>query len=107
MRLVVIGDSLSYWSPDGGHNLANPDIFPNVLAKALAHSTSRSWEALIVARSGWSIREFRIGLREDPFLAQQVISASNAIVVQIGSKDSWAVGIPPVLSFMSRYLRPP
>ena len=93
-RVVVLGDSLSYWTPDGPHRLTDPAIFPNRLAADLSRVLHQTWIADIVARQGMSVREMSSTLPVDAFLQEVVLARADLVVIGIGSRDSWAVALP-------------
>jgi lysophospholipase L1-like esterase len=105
-RLVVLGDSLTFHGPEGPLLLADPRLYPNVLAAALARQTHEPWDVAVVARAGWSLRDVWLALQKDVHLQQQVLNGAAAIVLAVGSTDPLPVGIPRAWSALVPYVRP-
>lgn len=105
-RLVVLGDSLCFHGPDQPVPLAEPRLYPNVAARALARASGAPWEAVVVAQAGWSLRELWRALQKDVHLQQQVLLGADAVVLGVGSMDSLPVGLPRVVADALPHLRP-
>jgi len=101
-RLVVLGDSLAFHGPHGPVPLAEPRLYPNRLVAALPGD----WDAVVVARAGWSLREVWVALQKEVHLQQQVLMGAGAVVLGVGSIDPLPVGVPRPLQVSLPYLRP-
>jgi lysophospholipase L1-like esterase len=106
LRLVVLGDSLSFHGPAGPLPLADPRLYPNLLGERLAAGTGRPWDVTVVARAGWGVREAWYALQRDVHLQQQVLVGADAVVLGVGSSDSLSVGVPRPLMAALPFLRP-
>lgn len=98
--LVVVGDSLSYYGPEGGLPADDPRIWPNLVAAELG------WEVELVARIGWTCRDGYWALIGDPRLWAAVPHA-GAVVLAVGGMDTLPSPLPTALREQIRYLRPP
>jgi len=105
-RLVVLGDSLTFHGPGGPLLLADPRLYPNVLAARLARQTHERWEVVVVARAGWCLRDVWLALQKDVHLQQQVLRGADAVVLGVGSTDPLPVGIPRPVTALVPYVRP-
>jgi diglucosylglycerate octanoyltransferase len=105
-RLVVLADSLSFHGPTGPVPLAEPRLYPNVLAGLLADGTGDAWRADVVARAGWGVRELWYALQRDVHLQQQVLLGADAVVLGVGSSDSLSVGVPRPAMAVLPFVRP-
>lgn len=106
-RLVVLADSLSFHGPDGPLPLADPRLYPNLLAAQLPRTSgSEAWEITVVAQAGWGVREAWLALQRDVHLQQQVLDGADAVVLGLGSSDSLSTGVPRPLMATLHFLRP-
>lgn len=94
MRLVVIGDSLSFHGPVGPLPLSDLRLYPNVVARTLAEHTGATCNPVVYGRAGWGVREAWLALQKDVHLQQAVLVGADAVVFGIGSIDSVPVGVP-------------
>lgn len=105
-RLAVIADSLSWHGPDGPLPLSDPRLYPNLVADGLAQALGEPWEAVVVARAGWGVREVWLALQRDVHLQQQVLIGADAVVFGAGSADCLPVGVPRGLLAALPFVRP-
>jgi len=105
-RLVVLGDSLTFHDDTGPVPLAEPRLWPNLPASALQERTAQPWDAVVVARAGWSVRDTWLALQKDVHLQQQVLMGADAVVMAVGSTDQLPVGVPRVVNAALPYVRP-
>lgn len=105
-RLVVLGDSLTFHCDTGPVPLTEPRLWPNLLANELQRRTGERWEAVVVARAGWSVRDSWLALQKDVHLQQQVLIGAGAVVMAVGSTDQLPVGVPRVVNAALPYVRP-
>ncbi|HVM21439.1 MAG TPA: GDSL-type esterase/lipase family protein [Egibacteraceae bacterium] len=105
-RVVVIGDSLTFHGPVGPLPLHDPRLFPNLLATALTEATGDPWQAQVVARAGWGVREAWLALQRDVHLQQDLLIGADAAVFAVGSSDTLPVGIPRGLLATLPFVRP-
>ena len=106
MRVVVIGDSLTFHGPAGPLPLADARLYPNVVAAKLAEALEEPVDLQVVARAGWGVREAWLALTKDVHLQQQLLVGADAVVFAIGSIDAVPVGIPRGLLAGLPYVRP-
>jgi hypothetical protein len=105
-RLVVLADSLCFHGPEGPLPLADPRLYPNLLADELAKETGRAWSVDVVAQAGWGVREAWLALQRDVHLQQQVLAGADAVVLGLGSSDTLSVGVPRPVMAALQFLRP-
>ena len=99
-KLLVLGDSLSYYGPKGGLPADHPDIWPNLVAREFG------WDAEIIARIGWTCRDAYWALVQDPRVWAAVPDA-QAVIIAVGGMDTLPSPLPTALREQIRYLRPP
>lgn len=105
-RLVVLGDSLTWHGPQGPLPVADERLYPNRIAAHLREATGAPWEAVVVARAGWGMRELWHAITKDVHLQQQVLVGAAAVVLGAGSVDTLPVGVPRGLLAGLPYVRP-
>jgi diglucosylglycerate octanoyltransferase len=105
-RLVVLADSLSFHGPEGPLPLADPRLYPNLLAADLSAGTGEPWHVSVVAQAGWGVREAWLALQRDVHLQQQVLLHADAVVLGLGSSDSLSTGVPRPVMAALHFLRP-
>lgn len=98
--LLVLGDSLSYYGPQGGLPADDPRIWPTLAAARLG------LRAHLCARVGWTSRDAWWGLTQDP-VVWAAIPRAAAVVLAVGGMDSLPSPLPTALREQLRYLRPP
>ncbi|NLG56615.1 MAG: SGNH/GDSL hydrolase family protein [Rhodococcus sp.] len=97
--LLVLGDSLSYYGPEGGVPADDPRIWPNIVAREL------DWDLELVARIGWTSRDAWWALTQDPRV-WAAIPRAGAVVLAVGGMDSLPSPLPTPLREQLRYVRP-
>jgi diglucosylglycerate octanoyltransferase len=111
-HVLVFGDSLTFHGPAGPVPLADPRLFPNVLAAALQRSAT--WAAAdscrvradVVARLGWTARDAWWALTKDPVVATVLAPRASALVLAVGQMDQLPAAVPTYLRDGIAYLRP-
>lgn len=85
-RLVLLGDSLTAFTPDGRFRPGSPAMFPHLLAQELATRTAEAWEVDVVAQTWWSVQAAsREAVRSQELRAR--LAGANAVVVAIATAD--------------------
>ncbi|WP_068159620.1 diglucosylglycerate octanoyltransferase [Rhodococcus phenolicus] len=97
--LLVIGDSLSYYGPEGGLPADHPRIWPNLVAAELG------WDVELVARIGWTTRDAWWAMTQDPRVWASIPRA-GAVVLAVGGMDTLPSPLPTALREQLRYVRP-
>jgi diglucosylglycerate octanoyltransferase len=105
-RLVVLADSLSFHGTNGPLPLADPRLYPNVLAERLVEATGERWDVAVVAQAGWGVREAWLALQRDVHLQQQVLLHADAVVFGVGSSDHLSLGVPRPVMAVLHFVRP-
>lgn len=105
-RLVVLGDSLTFHGPEGPLPLADPRLYPNALGSRLGAATGDAWEVVVIARTGFGVRELWLALQRDVHLQQQVLVGADAVVMGVGSMDTATVGLPRPVTALLPFVRP-
>ncbi|SFB27375.1 GDSL-like Lipase/Acylhydrolase family protein [Amycolatopsis marina] len=98
-RILVFADSLSFHGPDGAHAADEPDLWPNVTARALGGSAD------LVGGIGWTARDAWWSLTGDPRVWADLHHA-DVVVLAVGSMDTLPSPLPTYLRTGLRYLRP-
>lgn len=97
--MLVLGDSLSFHGPDGGHPADEPRIWPNVAAREVGGSAD------LFAGIGWTARDAWWALTGDPRVWADLHRA-DVVVLAVGSMDTLPSPLPTYLRTGLRYLRP-
>lgn len=105
-RLLVLADSLSYFGPEGSVPPADPRLYPQVIADALADSTGEPWQVDLVAGLGWTMRDGWWALTKDPRAWGEALPRADAVVIGLGGMDALPAAIPTYLRDGMAYLRP-
>lgn len=98
--LLVLGDSLVFYGPEGGLPADDDRLWPNIVAEKLG---LRAW---VSARVGWTTRDAWWALTQDPVL-WSVIPRAQAVVLAVGGMDSLPSPLPTAVRESFRYVRPP
>lgn len=98
-RLLVFGDSLAFYGPDGGHPADDQRLWPNVAARALDGSVE------LFAGIGWTARDAYWALIGDPTL-WALLPSIDVLVFGLGGMDTLPSPLPTYLRQGIRYLRP-
>jgi hypothetical protein len=99
-RILLLGDSLTFYGPTGPELLTDPRLFPNVMASALGA------EVDVVARLGWTTRDAWWAMTKDPRVWSILLPNADALVVTVGGMDHLPASIPTYLREGIPYLRP-
>ncbi|ATE52886.1 MULTISPECIES: diglucosylglycerate octanoyltransferase [Actinosynnema] len=99
MRLLVIGDSLTFHGPAGPLPADDPGLWPNVAAAALGG------RAELVAGFGWTARDAWWALTGDPRV-WALLPRTDVLVLAVGHMDTLPSPLPTYLRQGLRYLRP-
>ena len=99
MRLLVLGDSLSFHGPRTAHPVDEPRLWPHVAAAVLGGTAD------LHAGLGWTARHAWTAVRTDPRVWASVRTA-DALVLGIGGMDSLPSPLPTALRELIPVLRP-
>jgi hypothetical protein len=99
-RVLVVADSLAFHGPEQPELLTHPDLYPNVLARAL------DAEVDVVSRFGWTARDAWWALTKDPNVYSILLPRADAVVLGVGGMDSLPASLPTYLREGIAYLRP-
>ncbi|WP_309115074.1 diglucosylglycerate octanoyltransferase [Saccharothrix sp.] len=99
MRLLVLGDSLTFHGPQGPLPADHPQLWPNVAAAALGGHTE------LVAGFGWTARDAWWALTGDPRV-WSLLPRTDVLVLAVGHMDTLPSPLPTFLRQGLRYLRP-
>lgn len=99
MRLLVLGDSLTFHGPQGPLPADHPRLWPNVAASALGG------HAELVAGFGWTARDAWWALTGDPRV-WSLLPRTDVLVLAVGHMDTLPSPLPTFLRQGLRYLRP-
>ncbi|MER5262889.1 diglucosylglycerate octanoyltransferase [Actinosynnema sp. NPDC002837] len=99
MRLLVLGDSLSFHGPQGPLPADHPRLWPNVAASALGG------HAELAAGFGWTARDAWWSLTGDPRV-WSLLPRTDVLVLAVGHMDTLPSPLPTYLRQGLRYLRP-
>ncbi|GAA0242036.1 GDSL-type esterase/lipase family protein [Saccharothrix mutabilis subsp. mutabilis] len=99
MRLLVLGDSLTFHGPRGPLPADHPRLWPNVAASALGG------HAELVAGFGWTARDAWWALTGDPRV-WSLLPRTDVLVLAVGHMDTLPSPLPTFLRQGLRYLRP-
>lgn len=97
--VLVFGDSLSFYGPDGGHAADDTRLWHSVAARELGG------RADLYARIGWTARDVWWALTGDPRVWAELQHA-DVVVLAVGSMDSLPSPLPTFLRTGLPYLRP-
>lgn len=96
MRLLVLGDSLTFHGPDAAHPPSDPRLWPNLAAD----------HADVVAQIGWMSRDVWWSLTRDPKVWGEYLPGADALMLAIGGMDALPAAIPTYLRQGISYVRP-
>jgi hypothetical protein len=99
MRVLVLGDSLSFHGPATAHPADEPRLWPHVAATGLAGTAD------LHAGLGWTARHAWGAVRTDPRVWASVMHA-DAFVLGVGGMDSLPSPLPTALRELIGVLRP-
>ena len=100
MRVLVVGDSLTFHGPDQAHPPGDPRLWPNLLAADLGGDVD------VAAGVGWTAREAWWALTRDPKLWGEYLPRAQALVIAVGGMDALPAAIPTYLRQGISYIRP-
>jgi len=96
VRLLVLGDSLTFHGPDQAHPPSDPRLWPNIAAD----------DADVVAQIGWTARDAWWALTRDPKVWGEYLPQAQALVLAVGGMDALPAAIPTYLRQGLSYIRP-
>ncbi|MCP2204225.1 diglucosylglycerate octanoyltransferase [Lentzea flava] len=99
MRLLVLGDSLSFFGPSGPLPADHPRLWHNICAAELGGS------AELAAGFGWTARDAWWALTGDPRI-WSLLPRTDVLVFAVGSMDTLPSPLPTYLREGLRYVRP-
>ncbi len=99
MRLLVLGDSLSFFGPSGPLPADHPRLWHNICATTLGGS------AELAAGFGWTARDAWWALTGDPRI-WSLLPTTDVLVFAVGSMDTLPSPLPTYLREGLRYVRP-
>ncbi|MFC5060974.1 diglucosylglycerate octanoyltransferase [Actinomycetospora atypica] len=99
MRLLVLGDSLSFHGPRTAHPVDEPRLWSHVAAAVLGGTAD------LHAGLGWTARHAWTAVRTDPRVWASVRTA-DALVLGIGGMDSLPSPLPTAVRELIPVLRP-
>ncbi|MFD7653218.1 diglucosylglycerate octanoyltransferase [Actinosynnema sp. NPDC059797] len=99
MRLLVLGDSLTFHGPRGPLPADHPRLWPNVCAAALGG------HAELAAGFGWTARDAWWSLTGDPRV-WSLLPRTDVLVLAVGHMDTLPSPLPTFWRQGLRYLRP-
>ncbi|MGH3437152.1 MAG: diglucosylglycerate octanoyltransferase [Sciscionella sp.] len=99
MNLLIFGDSLAFYGPDGARPADDPGLWPNVLADRLGAQVG------LFAGVGWTARDAYWSLTGDPTVWPW-LPRIDALVLAVGGMDTLPSPLPTYLRQGIRYLRP-
>lgn len=99
-KLVVFGDSLTHFGPEGALPPHDLRLWP----AALAHDMGL--ELALFAEAGWTTRQGWWAITRNPTI-WEAIAESSAVVLGLCSMDSMPSPLPTALREGLRYIRPP
>lgn len=97
--LLVFGDSLSFYGPEGALPPSHERIWP----RQVAHQLGLTPE--LFAQAGWTTRHTWWELTRDPRV-WEAISTARYIVIAVGTMDSMPSPLPTALRENIRHIRP-
>jgi len=100
VRVLVVGDSLTFHGPDQAHPPGDPRLWPNLLAADLGGDVD------VAAGVGWTAREAWWALTRDPKLWGEYLPRAQALVIAVGGMDALPAAIPTYLRQGISYIRP-
>ncbi len=95
MKLLVLGDSLTFHGPDRAHPPSDPRLWPNIAG------TSD-----VAAGVGWTARDAWWALTRDPVIWGEYLPRAQALVIAVGGMDALPAAVPTYLRQGIAYVRP-
>ncbi|GGP42603.1 diglucosylglycerate octanoyltransferase [Saccharothrix coeruleofusca] len=99
MRLLVLGDSLTFHGPQGPLPADHPRLWPNIAAAELGG------HAELAAGFGWTARDAWWALTGDPRV-WSLLPRTDVLVFAVGHMDTLPSPLPTYLRHGLRHLRP-
>lgn len=96
MRLLVLGDSLTFHGPDAAHPPSDPRLWPNIASP----------EVDVVAQIGWMSRDAWWALTRDPKVWGEYLPRADALMIAVGGMDSLPAAVPTYLRQGISSIRP-
>ena len=100
MRLLVLGDSLTFHGPERHEMVTDPRLWPNVAAASLGGRVD------LLARQGWTARDAWWALTKDPVVWSVLLPRADALVIAVGGMDALPASLPTYLREGIPYVRP-
>ena len=97
LRVVVVGDSLSYTDERGPRPPGSPGVWPTVARDELAARTGRPVSMTVVARPARTAADALDTLRRDQHVQHDLLPGVDAVVAAWGSYDHAPAGVPAAL----------
>lgn len=104
LRLLVLGDSLTYHGPSAAHLPQDDRLWPQVAAHELRSTLEGEVTVDLFAREGWTARDIWWALTKDPALWGIAVPRASALVVATGGMDHLPAAIPTYLREGIRYI---
>jgi hypothetical protein len=100
VRLLVLGDSLTFHGPDAAHPPSDPRLWPNVMARHLGADVD------VAAGIGWTARDAWWAVTRDPMIWGEYLPRADALVIAVGGMDSLPAVIPTYVRQGISFIRP-
>jgi hypothetical protein len=100
VRMLVIGDSLTFHGPQRAEPVRDPRLWPNAAAAALGA------EVDLLARLGWTARDAWWAVTKDPVAWSVLVPRADVLVLAVGGMDALPASVPTYLREGIAYLRP-
>ncbi len=105
LRILLLGDSLSFHGPQRGELLTNEALLPNVLARELTNRLGRRTEVDVVARLGFTARDAWWSMTKDPAVYSILLPRASAVILEVGLVDGLPASMPTYLRQGIDYIR--
>lgn len=106
MRVLLLGDSLSFQGPEGIVSPDDPRLYPQVCARVVSERLSRPVIIDAAAREGWTARDAWWALTKEPRVFAQCLPQADVVIVGVGGMDQLPAIMPTLLRDSIPYLRP-
>ncbi len=106
LRILLLGDSLSFQGPQGIVTPTDPRLFPNVMVEQLSMELGRPVTVTGAAREGWTTRDAWWALTKDPHVFAEELPVTDALFIGVGGMDQLPTVMPTYLRDSIPYIRP-